>query len=46
MASHDKSYKLLFSHHEMVPELVLGLVCEVWVQQVVFLPWSGQATRS
>ena len=32
MADHDNSYKLLFSHAEMVRDLLLGFVKEEWVQ--------------
>ena len=34
MASHDNSYKLLFSHVEMVRDLLLGFVKEEWVQRL------------
>ena len=36
MASHDNSYKLLFSHAEMVRDLLLGFVKEEWVQDLDF----------
>ncbi len=34
MADHDNSYKLLFSHSEMVRNLLLGFVKEDWVQEL------------
>jgi predicted transposase/invertase (TIGR01784 family) len=34
--SHDKSYKLLFSHPEMVSDLLKGFVKEAWVEQCDF----------
>jgi len=34
MADHDNSYKLLFSHAEMVRDLLLGFVKEDWVQDL------------
>lgn len=33
---HDGSYKLLFSHPEMVQDLIRGFVHEAWVEQVDF----------
>jgi len=33
---HDQSYKLLFSHSEMVADLLRGFVREDWVQQLDF----------
>ena len=33
---HDQSYKLLFSHPEMVADLLRGFVHEDWVQQIDF----------
>ena len=36
MADHDNSYKLLFSHPEMVRDLLLGFIHEDWVQQLDF----------
>ncbi len=36
MAEHDTSYKLLFSHHEMVADLVRGFVREDWVAALDF----------
>src|SRR5690554_4255782 len=33
---HDQSYKLLFSHAEMVADLLRGFVREDWVQQLDF----------
>lgn len=34
--SHDNSYKLLFSHPEMVTDLLKGFVKEAWVEQCDF----------
>ncbi len=34
MAEHDNSYKLLFSHQEMVRDLLLGFVKEEWVREL------------
>jgi len=34
--SHDNSYKLLFSHPEMVEDLLKGFVKEAWVEQCDF----------
>ena len=34
--SHDNSYKLLFSHPEMVEDLLKGLVKADWVKQSDF----------
>ncbi|KFI22576.1 Rpn family recombination-promoting nuclease/putative transposase [Nitrosococcus oceani] len=36
MAAHDASYKRLFSHPEMVRDLLQGFVREPWVQQLDF----------
>ena len=36
MTTHDNSYKLLFSHAEMVRDLLLGFVREEWVQELDF----------
>ena len=36
MAKHDSSYKLLFSHHEMVADLIRGFVREDWVDGLDF----------
>ncbi|MCV6588513.1 MAG: Rpn family recombination-promoting nuclease/putative transposase [Marinobacterium sp.] len=36
MASHDNSYKLLFSHPEMVRDLLTGFVKQDWVSQLDF----------
>jgi predicted transposase YdaD len=35
-ARHDNSYKLLFSHPEMVKDLLTGFVKEAWVEQLDF----------
>lgn len=34
MAQHDPSYKLLFSHSEMVADLIRGFVREDWVKEL------------
>jgi predicted transposase YdaD len=36
MAEHDTSYKLLFSHREMVADLIRGFVSEDWVAALDF----------
>ena len=36
MPDHDHSYKLLFSHAEMVRDLIKGFVHEEWVEQLDF----------
>ncbi|EGV27727.1 putative transposase [Thiorhodococcus drewsii AZ1] len=36
MADHDPSYKLLFSHRDLVADLIRGFVREDWVQQLDF----------
>jgi hypothetical protein len=36
MAEHDPSYKLLFSHREMVADLIRGFVREDWVEGLDF----------
>ena len=36
MADHDKSYKKLFSHPQMVEDLLRGFVNEQWVKQLDF----------
>jgi predicted transposase YdaD len=36
MSHHDHSYKLLFSHPEMVRDLLLGFVHEAWVSELDF----------
>jgi len=36
MAQHDESYKLLFSHPQMVQDLLTGFVPEEWVRSVDF----------
>ena len=36
MSHHDHSYKLLFSHPEMVRDLLLGFVHEAWVAELDF----------
>ena len=36
MAEHDPSYKLLFSHSEMVADLIRGFVREDWVEELDF----------
>ncbi len=42
--AHDHAYKLLFSHPQMVADLLRGFVREAWVQQLDFAtlePVSG-----
>jgi hypothetical protein len=34
---HDQSYKLLFSHAELVADLLRGFVCEDWVKTLDFI---------
>ncbi|HRD49503.1 MAG TPA: transposase, partial [Candidatus Contendobacter sp.] len=34
MAEHDNSYKLLFSHVELVTDLLRGFVCEPWAARL------------
>lgn len=36
MAEHDSSYKLLFSHRELVADLIRGFVNEDWTQSLDF----------
>ena len=36
MAEHDQSYKRLFSHPQMVEDLLCGFVHEEWVNQLDF----------
>jgi predicted transposase YdaD len=36
MSSHDHSYKLLFSHPQMVQDLLRGFVHEAWVEELDF----------
>ncbi len=36
MADHDSGYKLLFSHPQMVEELLRGFVRESWVSTLDF----------
>ena len=36
MAEHDNSYRLFFSHPEMVRDLLIGFVDEKWVKDVEF----------
>ena len=36
MSQHDNSYKLLFSHPEMVRDLLSGFVHESWVADLDF----------
>jgi hypothetical protein len=33
---HDQSYKLLFSHAELVADLLRGFVCEDWLKALDF----------
>ncbi|MCP4674373.1 MAG: transposase, partial [Deltaproteobacteria bacterium] len=34
MTDHDHSYKLLFSHPEMIRDLLIGFVREDWVKKL------------
>ena len=36
MPDHDNSYKLLFSHQEMVRDLLVGFVQEPWLAEIDF----------
>ena len=36
MVDHDKGYKLLFSHAQMVEDLLKGFVHEAWVDKLDF----------
>jgi hypothetical protein len=36
MANHDTSYKQLFSHPEMVQDLITGFVHQPWVADIDF----------
>ncbi len=36
MAEHDNGYKLLFSHADMVADLIRGFVHEDWVRNLDF----------
>jgi len=36
MAKHDSAYKLLFSHAQMVEDLLKGFVREEWVEKLDF----------
>ena len=36
MVEHDNSYKLLFSHAEMVADLLKGFVHEAWMAELDF----------
>jgi hypothetical protein len=36
MATHDPSYKLLFSHRDLVADLIRGFVHEDWVADLDF----------
>jgi len=36
MAEHDSSYKLLFSHSQMVADLIRGFLHEAWVAELDF----------
>ncbi len=36
MPDHNNSYKLLFSHHEMVRDLLVGFVQEPWLAKIDF----------
>jgi len=41
MAEHDSSYKLLFSHSQMVADLIRGFVHEAWVAELDFANVEG-----
>ena len=41
MVEHDNSYKLLFSHAEMVRDLLLGFVKEEWVRKLDLASLNG-----
>ena len=41
MAEHDSSYKLLFSHSEMVADLIRGFLHEAWVAELDFATLKG-----
>jgi predicted transposase YdaD len=45
MSHHDHSYKLLFSHPEMVLDLLLGFVHEAWVAELDFSTLERVNTR-
>lgn len=45
MADHDNSYKQLFSHPEMVADLLRGFVREDWVGQLDFSTLEKQGTE-
>ena len=44
---HDNSYKLLFSHPQMVEDLLRGFVGEEWISEVDFstLEYPGEDER-
>src|SRR5436305_13794665 len=44
VANHDKSYKQLFSHPEMVADLLRGFIREEWVEQLGF--WTLEKVSS
>ena len=44
MTSHDEGYKLLFSHPEMVRDLLRGFVREPWVEELDFNTLEKQPT--
>ena len=44
MAKHDTSYKELFSHPEMVADLIRGFVREEWVAQLDFSTLGAPAS--
>ena len=36
MIAHDSGYKRLFSHPEMIRDLLIGFVCELWIAELDF----------
>jgi len=46
MAEHDPSYKLLFSHSQMVADLIRGFVHEDWVADLDFATLERVSEKS
>jgi hypothetical protein len=46
MAQHDHAYKLLFSHPEMVRDLLEGFVRENWLAQLTTARSKGSAAST
>jgi len=46
MTEHDSGYKLLFSHREMVEDLLRGFLDVDWMQDLDFSTRSGSATAT